>query len=607
MFLLFLDLSKAFDFIVREFAIGAQQGTGGSAKDAADAVAKLGLDQEEARQLALEIQQHGSYLEMCGADPKVAKLVAALHTGSWFQIGELMEVLVSAKGGRQGCKLGAIIFNFVYARALMRVEKRLKDEAILLQLPCCVDRPPWFEASAAAEGVHLQDVADTTYVDDELLMLAADTPDALDQKIDKLLEILCTVFSAFKLTINWAKGKTEAILVYKGPNASKHWRERFIDGVPIIRVRDGSKLHIVQHYKHVGSIVTANSNMAPDAQLRARSALAAWYKLAANVFGSEHLSIATKTSLAHSLIFSRLFYACETWPEVQPPVLRILEAVQTRVARRILDSWNTAKPDVSTGVVPLHTTNVELRRRLRWPSVECELRRRRLKHLLRLCRYAPRSLLAMLQAKVRGRRLPWITTVLRDIAEMRRFYGQKLLELAEPCADPMLWMRFILCNPGAWGQYIDGYIFHESTAPVARHEPIFMQPQGMGQTTEQGWLVCERCPEHARRIFPTARSLRAHVVAMHHHRAIAREYVGASGICPVCKLCFHTRLRAVAHIQRAGSRCATLLHECTQLHPDEVAALDEADRSAVRAAVRAGHARPLATRPGPFKGPKKTS
>ena len=69
-FLLFLDLAKAFDFIVRIFAIGPQQGTGDSINDAADAVAKLGLDQEEARQLASEIQQHGSYLEMCGADPK---------------------------------------------------------------------------------------------------------------------------------------------------------------------------------------------------------------------------------------------------------------------------------------------------------------------------------------------------------------------------------------------------------------------------------------------------------------------------------------------------------------------------------------------------------
>ena len=86
-FLVFLDLAKAFDFIVREFAIGPQQGTADSINDAADAVAKPGLDQEEARQLASEIQRHGSYLEICGADPKVAKLVAALHTGSWFQTG----------------------------------------------------------------------------------------------------------------------------------------------------------------------------------------------------------------------------------------------------------------------------------------------------------------------------------------------------------------------------------------------------------------------------------------------------------------------------------------------------------------------------------------
>ena len=64
--------------------------------------------------------------------------------------------------------------------------------------------------------------------------------------------------------------------------------------------------------------------MAPEAQLRAQSALTTWYKLAANVFGSEHLRVETKACLAHSLIFSRLFYACETLPEVQPPVLRIL-------------------------------------------------------------------------------------------------------------------------------------------------------------------------------------------------------------------------------------------------------------------------------------------
>ena len=257
-----------------------------------------------------------------------------------------------------------------------------------------------YEATTGEESTHThtQDITDTTYVDDELLMLATNTPHDLDQKIDKLLGILCIVFKAFKLTINWAKGKTEAILVYRGPNAGKCWRERFIDGVPTIRDPYGSKLHIVQQYKHVGSIVTANGSMAPEAQLRAQSALATWYTLAANVFGSEHFRVETKACLAHSLIFPRLFYACETWPEVQPPVLRILEAVQTRVARRILNSWNTAKPD-DAGIIR-HTTNIELRRRLQWPSIECELRRRRLRYLLRVCRCALRSLLALLPAKV---------------------------------------------------------------------------------------------------------------------------------------------------------------------------------------------------------------
>ena len=105
-------------------------------------------------------------------------------------------------------------------------------------------------------------------------MLAADTPRDLDLKIDKLLGILCSVFRAFKLTINWAKGKTAAILIYRGAEACKHWRERFVDGIPVVSVPDGSKLHVVQQYKHVGSIVTASGTMAPEAQARAKSALA---------------------------------------------------------------------------------------------------------------------------------------------------------------------------------------------------------------------------------------------------------------------------------------------------------------------------------------------
>ena len=445
------------------------------------------------------------------------------------------------------------------------------------------------------DDVSSQDITDSTYVDDEVLMLAADTPGELDVKIDELLGLLCSVFKAFKLTINWAKGKKEAILTYRGADAGKHWRDRFVDGIPVVSVPDGSTLQVVQQYKHVGSVVTASGTLAPEAQARAKSALAAWYKLAANVFGSSHLSVETKSCLAQSLVFSRLYFGCETWPEVKPAVLRILEAVQTRAARRILESWNTS----GTSASPPHhnTTNIELRKRLKWPSVQCELRRRRLQYLSRLCRHAPRSLLALIQSRPGGHRLPWVNTIIEDLCQLRLFHENKLLELSEP-AD---WYNFILQHPCAWKQLVDQYIVYDSIAPVARHEPVFL----CQTLPEQKWFACTQCPEDACRVFPTMHSLRSHIVAKHKYRAAARLHVRGDGVCPICKLCFHTRVRAIAHVQRSGSRCALLLHESPQLHPDEVEALDKADKLSVRAAVKAGHARPLALMPGPPKGPKK--
>ena len=56
-------------------------------RDVLTALADLGLSSEEATLLAKEIQEHGSFLEVCGASTLVANLVSELHSGSWFRIG----------------------------------------------------------------------------------------------------------------------------------------------------------------------------------------------------------------------------------------------------------------------------------------------------------------------------------------------------------------------------------------------------------------------------------------------------------------------------------------------------------------------------------------
>ena len=126
-FVLFLDLTKAIAFVLRELLMGWQQGFH---KDPIKFFTDLGLTEDEARDRAQEIDCYGSLLEELGVDPKVVALIASLHTGSWFQYKDLDTVILSIKGGRQGCKLGSIVFNMVYARALYSVRYKLKKQGI---------------------------------------------------------------------------------------------------------------------------------------------------------------------------------------------------------------------------------------------------------------------------------------------------------------------------------------------------------------------------------------------------------------------------------------------------------------------------------------------
>ena len=224
-FVLFLDLTKAFDFIVREFVMGRKKC---DCRDVLTALADLGLSAEDVILLAKEIEEHGSFLEICGTSALVANIVAELQSGSWFSIGELTEILLTDKGGRQGCFLGAIIFNFVYARDLSRLEHQLLHEGIFIRIPIDRDAAPWESRPQKSSPLQTHAIFDATFVDDEAIMLAADTPQKLDTAITTLLKCLETVFAAFKLTINWSRGKTEALCTYRGKQAGDHWKARFI-------------------------------------------------------------------------------------------------------------------------------------------------------------------------------------------------------------------------------------------------------------------------------------------------------------------------------------------------------------------------------------------
>ena len=90
LFLLFLDLEKAFDLVVREFVVGMPQGFSG---DSTMHLQGLGLPFEEARKLADELEEDDTLLRRMGVDECVAELVRALHSRAWARVGQLSSVL----------------------------------------------------------------------------------------------------------------------------------------------------------------------------------------------------------------------------------------------------------------------------------------------------------------------------------------------------------------------------------------------------------------------------------------------------------------------------------------------------------------------------------
>lgn len=515
-----------------------------------------------------------------------------LHASSWFSYGDLETAICVRVGGRQGCKFEATVFNSTYAVALLALRDSLLDDGIVLRMHDC-NEASFFGVGVDFDAATMFDpkekevhALDAAFVDDEAIAILARSPLQLDKAVGQMLNHIVRICAEMWLDIKWKPGKTEAFIRYRGQGATKFLEsKRRPDGSLGFPVPQSSlTVCIVDQYRHLGGVVCCDGNVQPDAVAKTTSAMSAYVPIALKVFGSPAISIALKFVFMASLVMSRLLFNVHIIVPT-PRYIKTINSVYMRILRRIGNSMRFQRCE----------KDIEVRRRLKAPSIECVLARARLRYVRRVLSHRPKTLMALLNTRVKGNVLPWVGLVIDDMRALRHTVSLCNV-LPDPACSHDDWASFILCD-AKWFQAFSCFRYCEPcledfkvvsavtacvTTPVVTH-------------ARHG---CNQCSA----VFTNRKALLAHQRTKHQQRAEQRYYSNAEGVCQVCCTQFHTHARLLQHLtDRRRTRCwSTICAELfnyNRLSEESVNELDEWYRVQKADAFKHGHSHILAKKP----------
>merc|ERR1712050_615344 len=100
--------------------------------------------------------------------------------------------------------------NLAYASATKKLLKRALDHDI----PITMARSSMCSPHSNDDGTSI--IFDVTFVDDEAIAVMAAVPKTLRTKLVLAIQLLVDTFEEYGMTINWAPGKTEALVCFRG-------------------------------------------------------------------------------------------------------------------------------------------------------------------------------------------------------------------------------------------------------------------------------------------------------------------------------------------------------------------------------------------------------
>ena len=263
-------------------------------------------------------------LEKIGCPKRFIGLIRSFHDGMYVTVREgtdRSKPFEVTSGTKQGCVLAPTLFSIFFS---VMLHVAFHDATDGVDIHTRLDRLLGTMKSShftAPTKIQLYTIRDLLFADD--CALAACSQEALQR--------LCDRFAAaarrFGLTISLKK--TESL--YQPALGNVY--------VPPAIAIEGKKLNAVEDFKYLGSIISNSASIDAEINARIAKATSAFARLTKRLWRNKDIRLSTKVSVYKAAVITSLLYGCETWTLNRKQTMRLEKFHQTSLRNIAKIRW----------------------------------------------------------------------------------------------------------------------------------------------------------------------------------------------------------------------------------------------------------------------------
>ena len=353
----FLDIKSAYYRLLRKLAIGQTC----SYNQGLRLLQTLGLP-EDAQYWLVRALHEPNALEAAGCPTWLRSIGANFHSCTWYQVRGDTTTISTLRGTRPGDGYADLLFNVVLSKVLYDIEEELTTAGLDVTLTWNGTK----SFAVQATGQHTTKALNIVWADDVAVLIRHGQAAQLAQAVPMVIATYIDRLATRGLLLNFGAGKSEVMMMLRGPGSVAIRRSMFAPQEPTLEVdthfMGKFNVRLVQKYKHLGMTLHGNGHMTTELKLRIAQAHSAFNRFRANVYQNKKLQLTKRTAIFRSCVLTVLLWNAGTWPTLRPCEFRYLSGAFLRLLRRLLIpdfkteetyGWNETRLCATLRILPL--------------------------------------------------------------------------------------------------------------------------------------------------------------------------------------------------------------------------------------------------------------